>query len=155
MKKYDFMSSLAWMIIAALFCGGSINLGLGDLRDPGPGFFPFVMSAFIFLFALLVLIFSLTGRKGYDSASEKKFRPEGDGIKRISLTIGALFMYVFLLDYLGFVLCAFLFIFFLLRFIEPQKWTTVFCGAGLTAVLSYTIFEIWLKVQMPIGPLGF
>ncbi len=155
MKKYDFMSSLAWMAIAAVFCRGSINLGLGDFHDPGPGFFPFLMSAFIFLFALLVLIFSLKKGEENGFAPKKRFWPERDGFKRILLTVLSLFMYVFFLDNLGFVLCTFLFIFWQLRYIEPQRWITVVCGAGLAAVLSYTIFELWLKVPMPVGPLGF
>ncbi len=155
MKKYDFISSLAWMTVAALFCGASINLDMGDLHDPGPGFFPFLMSSFIFLFSLLVFIFSLKKGKESDFASPRRYWADRDGLKRILLTVISLFMYVFLLDYLGFVLCTFLLIFFLLRFVEPQRWATVFCGAGLTAALSYTIFELWLKVQMPVGPLGF
>lgn len=155
MKKYDLMSSLAWMIIAALFCRGAIGLGLGDLHEPGPGFFPFLMSLFIILFSTLILISSLI--KGEESPPDpgKKFWPDREGQKKILLTVGSLFLYVLALEYLGFILCAFSLMFFLLKFVEPQKWTTVLFGAGLTAFMSYTIFDLWLRVPMPVGLLGF
>jgi len=40
-----------------------------------------------------------------------------------------------------------------LRWIEPQRWRTVFIFALLTAVLSYTLF-VALKVELPQGFLG-
>lgn len=155
MKKYDLMSSLTWMIIAALFCRGAIGLGLGDLHEPGPGFFPFLMSLFIILFSILILISSLKKGEESDPDLGKRFWPEREGQKKILLTVGSLFLYVFALEYLGFILCTFLLIFFQLKFVEPQKWATVLFGTGLTTFMTYTIFDLWLRVPMPVGLLGF
>lgn len=155
MKKYDLSSSLVWMIVSALFLQGAIQLGLGGLMEPGPGFFPFIMS--LSLISLSAILFVAAARKKVEEKlpAGLRFWPEMDGTKRILLTIAFLILYVLALGYLGFALTTFLFIFFLLRFIEPQAWLTVLLGAGLTTGLSYIVFEVWLKGSLPTGFLGF
>lgn len=156
MRKYaDLITSLAWMVVAGLFCLGGIELGLGSYDEPGPGFFPFLMSIFLFSFSLILFISSLKKVKQLDRIVSSRFWPESDGIKRILFALGSIFMYVFMLNYLGFPLTTFFFMFFLLKFFHTYKWITVFLGAGLTAGLSYAIFELWLKAHLPVGPLGF
>lgn len=150
MKKYDLSSSLVWIIVSALFLWGAIQLGLGSFTDPGPGFFPFLMS--LSLFFLAAVLFVATATKKVEENIPAGLRwPEMGGTRRILLTIALLACYVLALGYLGFALTTFLFIFFLLRFIEPQTWLTVFLGAGLTTGLSYAVFEIWLKAGLPSG----
>lgn len=155
MKKNDLISSLAWLIVGVLFCTGSIRLGLGTISEPGPGFFPFLMSAFLISFSLIKIISSLKKGGEVPIDTSKGYWPERDGIKRIAFVFILLFMFTIALNYLGFVLTTFLFIFSLLRFVDPQKWQTVFLTTVLTTVLSYAIFEIWLKANLPEGLLGF
>jgi hypothetical protein len=154
LKKYDLSSSLVWMIVSALFLRGAIELGLGGLTDPGPGFFPFLMSLSLISFSA-VLFVATAMKKGEENIPAGLRWPEMGGTKRILLTIVLLAGYVLALGYLGFALTTFLFIFFLLRFIEPQTWLTVFLGTGLTTGLCYLIFEHWLKGSLPTGFLGF
>jgi len=61
--------------------------------------------------------------------------------------------YTFLLDPLGYPLCTFLLVLFMLRATEPQRWTVALGMAALTAVGSYVVFAIWLGVPLPRGPL--
>jgi putative tricarboxylic transport membrane protein len=71
------------------------------------------------------------------------------------LTILALLGYAMTMEYLGFLLSTFVFLVFLLRFIEPQRWSTVLLGALLTSGVSFLIFELVLKCQLPRSPLEF
>jgi putative tricarboxylic transport membrane protein len=139
--------------VASLFSIYSTNLGLGSLREPGPGLFPFLMSLLLISFSLILFIQSLTGREGSDTGAV--FWPGMAGAKRILFVLIGLFVYVFILEYLGYLLSTFLLVFFLMKFVEPQKWTTTFLGAFLIAFLSYLIFERWLRANLPSGPLGF
>jgi len=68
------------------------------------------------------------------------------------LTIIALLAYAVGMEYLGFLISTFLFIAFLLKFIEPQRWSVVLLGSILTSGISYGVFELILKVQLPRGP---
>ena len=155
MKKYDLIGSLAWMFVGLAFCKGAIGFGLGDLGEPGPGFFPFWMSVSLISFSLVHFFSSL--RKGETTTLPVglRFWPEGEYIIRIVIIIFLLFMFVIALGYLGFVLTTFLFMFSLLKLIESRKIRTLFLIAGLTTVLSYAIFELWLKANLPKGFLGF
>ena len=152
MKKYDLMGGLAWFIVGLLFCIGSMSLGLGSFGEPGPGFFPFLMSVFLMFFSLVYILFFV--RKS-GSAGGVGFWPQIDGIKRIGNTIISMFMYTIAMNYIGFTITSFLFMIFLLRFIEPQKWITVFLTSVFTTALSYAMFQLWLKANLPTGPWGF
>jgi putative tricarboxylic transport membrane protein len=61
--------------------------------------------------------------------------------------------YTFLLDPLGYPLCTFLLVLFMLRVLDPQRWTVALSMAALTAVGTYVVFAIWLSVPLPRGPL--
>ena len=61
--------------------------------------------------------------------------------------------YTFLLDFLGYLICTFLLVLFMLRATDPQRWTVALSMALLTAVGSYVVFAIWLSVPLPRGPL--
>jgi hypothetical protein len=67
--------------------------------------------------------------------------------------LAALVAYTFLLDSLGYPLCTFLLVLFMLLATEPQPWTVALGMAAITAVGSYVIFAIWLSVPLPRGPL--
>ena len=69
------------------------------------------------------------------------------------LTVIALLAYAVGMEYLGFLVSTIFFIGFLLRAIEPRRWSIVILASLLTAVLSYCIFELWLQSQLPKGPL--
>jgi putative tricarboxylic transport membrane protein len=155
MKKYEAISSLAWMAVGIFFLMGSIGMGLGSLRKPGPGFFPLVMAGCLISSSLIHFVSSLIKRKQCELGTGKSFWPGNDGIKRILLTYIFLFGFVLILNDLGFVLSTFLFVFVSLRFVETQKWRTVLLIGSLTAILSYTIFQFLLNAGLPTGVLGF
>jgi len=98
---------------------------------------------------------------GFIQATARKRRGEGwssflKGLrwKNSLIILISLLAYALLLPYLGFFFCTTLFIAFLLRAIVPQRWVVVIGFALLTAGASYVIFEVWLKAQLPKGPLG-
>ena len=155
MKEHDVISSLIWIMVSALFCWGAVDLGLGDLTEPGAGLFPFMISLLLIVFAIGLFAASLRKRGRFSFVEIRKLWPDRDGFRRIGLTVLFLASYVVALNYLGFLLVTFLFIFVLMRFIEPQKWPTVILGSLLTAGVSYAIFEIWLRANLPVGLLGF
>ena len=146
-------SSLAWLGVGLLICVGSVRLSLGSLHNPGPGFLPFLTGV---LLAGLSFIDYL--RLSRASSPEKETKPvwtdRGRGFKMF-LTVIALLAYAVGMEYLGFLLSTVIFIGFLLRVIEPKRWSIVILSSFLTAVISYCIFELWLQTQLPKGPFQF
>ena len=124
----------------------SAKLPFGTIHNPGQGFFPWWASVVVVLLALLLLVQALTSR----SSTVR----EGPGrIVKVAALLFVLAVYTFLLDPLGYPLCTFLLVLFMLRVLDPQRWTVALRMAALTAVGTYVVFAIWLSVPLPRGPL--
>jgi putative tricarboxylic transport membrane protein len=152
-KYQEQIGSSFWIVIGLLFCIGAPGYGFFSEGVPEPGLFPFLAGI------LLVLLGSIVWLQAFQEKTRQKgrgsrFFPQADTWKRISLSIFALCGYVLILDSLGFLLATFLFLAFLLRFIEPQKWSVVLTVALLTSASSYLLFQLLLKSNLPKGFLG-
>jgi putative tricarboxylic transport membrane protein len=155
MRKSELVSSFVWTVVGAVFLIGSVSLGLGRLGEPGPGLFPFFMAACLVCFSSAHFMVSLRKEMQTGLPSRGRVWPQRDGLKRILLTVVLLFGFVFTLNYLGFVLTTSLFMFVVLRCVEPQRWRTVLLVGILTTLLSYAVFQVWLRSSLPTGALGF
>jgi putative tricarboxylic transport membrane protein len=146
----DKWSSLFWMAVGIIICIFSVGLTLGTLRSPGPGFLPFATGAIL---AGLSLIYHLQSRKALSAEDKPKpiWKDKDRGIKMM-LSVLALLVYALGMEYLGFLMSTFVFLAFLLRFIEPQRWSVVLWGSLLISSVSFLIFEVLLQCQLPRGP---
>ena len=151
-KVRERLSLLMWLAVAVAICFSSAKLSLGALRKPGPGFFPFLTGAILGLFSLLALLQSF---KGLSKDEKEEVWPKARRALKISSVILALILYGIGMNYLGFTLSTLIFLGFLLRGIDPQRWVVVLAVSIFGTVLSYGIFQIWLGAQLPKGPWGF
>jgi putative tricarboxylic transport membrane protein len=127
---------------AALF--ESAKLPLGTVRNPGQGFFPWWTSAVVVLLALFLLTQALTSRRSIN--------PQATGrMATVTALLLVLAAYTFLLDLLGYLICTFSLVLFMLRATDPQRWPVALIMALITAVGSYGVFAIWLGVPLPRG----
>ncbi len=134
------------LVFGATAAYESSKLPFGTVHNPGPGFFPWSTSAVIVLLALMLLVQALTL---HPSTAQ-----EGPGrIAKVAALLVVLAAYTFLLDPLGYPLCTFLLVLFMLRATDPQRWAVALSMAAITAVGSYVVFAIWLSVPLPRGPL--
>lgn len=142
----DLVSGLFWLAVAIFATVQGFLLNLGNLNRPGPGFFPFWGGVVLGLLSLILLVRSLR-------------KPAASGIPglrspKLLVVMGALLGYVVLLEVLGFVAVTFLFLLLLFR-LERRGWAFSVVSALLGAFASYVLFQLWLKTQLPVGPLGF
>jgi hypothetical protein len=61
MVRYDRISSLFWMVIAAYICVESIRLGPGSLSTPGSGLFPLGCGLTIGILGIIAFIRTFKG----------------------------------------------------------------------------------------------
>lgn len=155
MKKRDLVSSLSWIGFGAVFCIGAWQHGLmGAPGVPGPGCLPFIVGIILIFLSFTILFPAIFAPKGGNEPTEREnFPPPKGSRKKLLIALIALFAYGAFLEYFGYLITTFFFLIFVLRWIEPQRWRTVFIFALLTAVLSYTLF-VALKVELPQGFLG-
>jgi len=150
MNRYEKISSLVWLMASIAIIGGSSVYSFGAWSHPGPGFLPLWCGIIMAALSLIVLIQSFYKEKG--QPLEKKegsfFTPRW--LKLVAVLI-ILFAYAFLLEIFGFILITFVFMVFVLKVVEPRKWSIALVEAGSATIVSYALFELWLKVLLPKG----
>jgi hypothetical protein len=151
MKKYDQITSLVLLFLAVYISIESSRLPLGSWRDPGAGFLPLGSGLCLGILSMVNYL-------------QARFRKEDDvggswyskdRWKSLIVILAVLFGYSLFLDFLGFLASTFILLLMLFRFVEPQKWAVAVGGSALASVVSYVVFEIWLKTQLPRGIFGF
>ncbi len=154
MKKSDRTISLICFAFSLVVAIESYRLGLGGIFSPKAGFFPFVISTIFGILSLTLFILALKSKykipgKGKDIIFNRQMLP------KVLSVAASMFIYAILLNTFGFILTTMIFIGFLLIIKEPQKWYVVITGAISVPLIGYLIFDVFLKVQLPKGFLGF
>jgi putative tricarboxylic transport membrane protein len=140
--------TLLTLALAALF--EASKLPFGRLSSPQPGFFPVILAVILTIFSLVLMAQAMGGTKKESGASRA-----GSAIwRRIVLAVGALVVFGVLFESLGYIISTFLFIAFLLRAVEHQKWSLVVVVAFFTSLATYLVFGLLLNTPLPGGILG-
>jgi putative tricarboxylic transport membrane protein len=153
MKRYHAVVIFVWICLSFFVMFLSYKLGLGKLRNPGPGLMPFALGVLFFVSSVCLLIVELVKGSGEDipMKEQKEFN-----IKKIILVTMALTLYGLLLEKIGFPLSTFLLLFLLFRFMT-LKWITSLVSSVVTVAVTYVSFT-YLGVRLPSGifrTLGF
>lgn len=130
-------------LIAAIIAGAvwqSYGLGLGSLSAPGPGLWPFAVSAVTFALCIVLLVIGATWA-----------RTEPGGQRWVISSIAAFIVYCAILPVLGFVLASIPAAFFFTRVIGNGGWTSSIATGVLAPVGTYYIFSELLGVPL-VGP---
>jgi len=151
MNKADRISGIFWLFFSGFICIESYRLGLGSLHQPGPGFIFFWTAVAMGVLSIAVFVRAWATKKTSEPESPIFGR---ENVLKIILVLLALFLYAIFMETLGFILITLLLFVFLLGMIEKKRWgLTIFVSMMVTAI-SYLVFEIWLKSQLPKGLLG-
>jgi putative tricarboxylic transport membrane protein len=144
MVRRDLVVAALALALGAAAIFESAKLPLGTVRNPGQGFFPWWISVVIVLLALVLLTQALTPRPSANQHAPRR-------IAKVTALLLALAAYTFLLDFLGYMICTFFLVLFMLRAIDLHRWPVALGMALLTAVGSYVMFAVWLSVPLPRG----
>jgi putative tricarboxylic transport membrane protein len=152
--KTDRISGIVIFAIGAAVFVGSLSYPVGTLQKPGGGFFPLIASGVLLVLSGVFIYQSFTG-KGEKSPGAASLFPGKKAAKRIFCGVAALVGYRYLIPVIGFAPATGLFIFFLSKFLEQYSWSkSVFFSAG-AALFSYYLFQVVLKIPMPIPLIRF
>ena len=150
MRRYDIISTLCLMALSVYVISTGFALGFGRWSEPGPGFIAVLSGSLLFGLSAAWLIPALVRR----AQAARRFFPETGSARKVGLIVVALAGFTLLLDWAGFLLTTFAFMLFLLRAIEPQRWRTTILLSSLTAIICLLVFQVWLQVQLPEGPVS-
>lgn len=133
----------------------AFRLPMGVMRDPGAGFFPLLIALMTGLLALITLVQALRRKREQGDASRASTPEEPFRWWNLVIIVAALSAYALTLQTIGFMVDTFLFMFLLVKVIEPQSWAKSLIAALITAVASELFFNVLLQAQIPQGILGF
>lgn len=131
------------------------QLGIGELRGPGPGFIFFVGGLFLLILSLIELAnIIITLPKSTDGDEEVPIW-KGTRWQRVVFILLCLSAYAYFLEYLGFILSTSILMFLLYKCIEPTKWRFAILSTVLTVSITYLLLQVLLKGQFPQGIIRF
>ena len=135
----------ALLIILAAGYPTAADYGTGV---PGPGLWPIVISA------MMLALAALLAMKSIKMPAEKNTDVPmwNEGTKRVYITMGILFAYVAVLEFLGFIIATTVMeAIFIQWFAKKKPWVTVIISLVVTLVI-YCVFQYVLNV--PVGSFG-
>jgi putative tricarboxylic transport membrane protein len=150
MKRHDLISSLVWFCAGLFIALYSPQFDLGNLKEPGSGFAPFLAGV------LMCILSGITfSQATLEKAGDIKNLWEKVQFGKIIFVFLTLCFYTLLVEKVGFLICTFLLILILIRFTRQHTWLESLLWAVLTSALSFLVFEAWLKLRLPKGILRF
>ncbi|MGV8058559.1 MAG: tripartite tricarboxylate transporter TctB family protein [Smithellaceae bacterium] len=151
MDKREIISSIVWFCIVAIVTISSIDLGIGEFHNPGPGFFPFWSGVFIALLTLIMLASHLSKKVAAISLADLW---KGDHWGTLVAVIASLIVYCLVLVKLGYILAT-TGLMLILFYLGKMKPWAIIVGSLLAVLLSYGLFHYGLRTPLPKGILDF
>lgn len=155
-EKRDRASALFWLILSCLIIWQANRLPFGMLSRPRPGFLPLIIGIILGVLSLFLLIDSFRKGKIDGEKGEKisgRFFPDLPGFKRVALSLTALLFFNLFFEILGFLICTFFLILFLLKAVNSYRWAFSIVISAFVSISTYLLFEIVLKSNLPAGML--
>jgi putative tricarboxylic transport membrane protein len=145
--KHHSIPLFVWIGLGLTVMVLSYRLGLGGLRNPGPGLMPFLLGFFLCTISLYLLATFLSRKEAQEGAADDK---QGQIRSwRLWLVLASLFAYALLLEPLGFPITTFLILAILFRSMN-NRWVTVLLASFITVLVSYLVFT-YLGIRFPKG----
>jgi putative tricarboxylic transport membrane protein len=148
-------SSLFLLLLAFVILCGSARLGRGSAGNPGPGFLPFWGAAVLFVTSVIEFLLRIFSKIKEPKEEREKSFLTGRGWLKVIYVILALVIYTIFFERIGFILCTFFLMIFLLTVVEARRWHIILIESLLITLISYVIFEKGLTAGFPKGALGF
>lgn len=149
MNRRDWIPSAFMLALSLFVMTQAIQMPFGAEYGPGPGFMPLTLSMLMGILSAILLFRCLRAEEATRSLFENHA-----GLKKAAIVAVLYLVYILLLQVLGLLVALAVFLLILLWLVENRS---IFFSVGAAVVVSlscYFLFEVWLKVPLPIGIFG-
>ena len=153
MKKADMITGVVLLALSGFVIQETWRMPASATFGPSAGFLPFWLGVLLAVFAAILFVSAL--RRPATEKDSNAIFPGKQALLAIMLVMVGLAGYILLIEVVGYIADTFLFIVFLMKAVEREKWPmTVMVAAGTTAVLFFT-FQYLLQITLPSNMFGF
>jgi putative tricarboxylic transport membrane protein len=153
MKKADMITGVVLLALSGFVIQETWRMPASATFGPSAGFLPFWLGILLAMFA--AILFVSAWRRPATEKDNNSIFPGKEALLAITLVLVGLAVYILLIEVLGYLADTFLFIVFLMKAVEREKWPlTLMVAVGTTAVLFLT-FQFLLQITLPSNMFGF
>jgi putative tricarboxylic transport membrane protein len=135
------------LVIGMAIIWQATRLHIGNFTVPGPGFFPLLLGIVVVLLSVCLIVFA------EETGGDKSSFSWGN-LKRVASVFGVLLFYGAVLELVGFLIASFVLLLYLSLVIGKQRIAGALLRAVIMTGLSYLLFDVVLKTQLPKGIIG-
>lgn len=146
----EFLGGLLLALFGSLVILESRKLALGNLRAPGPAFFPFLLGCLVTIVSLILLVGFSLGKVESRGGQWKEVHWQ-----KVVLSFASLLVYSLTLESIGYVLGTFLLSGFLFFLMEKKGILLTLGVSGVVSLGFYFLFKHVLFIQLPKGIIPF
>ncbi|MBW2598980.1 MAG: tripartite tricarboxylate transporter TctB family protein [Deltaproteobacteria bacterium] len=158
-NKVDVLTGLLLFILSVIFYFFVLPYQVDDPTGPlalSPAIFCKVITVVLVFLSLLLVIINLFPKLSpsedtVDSDSDTSPGLSNVDQKKVVVTIITAFLYIFMIQYLGFFVSTALVMIFLMIYYGHRKWTHIFLVLIIVLSFIYTLFVLGLRVLLPSG----
>ncbi|TSA48574.1 MAG: tripartite tricarboxylate transporter TctB family protein [Deltaproteobacteria bacterium] len=153
MKKAEMITGVFLLVLSGFAIQEAWRMPSSATFGPGAGFLPFWLG--VLLAVLATILFVSAWRSQATEKDSKPVFPGKQALFAITSVLVGLAGYILLIEVLGYLVDTFLFIVFLMKTVEHEKWPlTLMVAVSTTAVLFIT-FQFLLRITLPSNIFGF
>jgi hypothetical protein len=145
------VEGIFWIGIGLFICILAWKSDLGSFVEPGPGFVAFLSGLFISCVGLVMIVSKAVTKNQRDQLPDAGHTFGIIPWPRLVYTMALLLAYAVLIDPLGYLLATFFSMFGLFFDWGKKNWFWSLFFSISTALVSYLMFEVWLRCQLPRG----
>jgi putative tricarboxylic transport membrane protein len=149
MPRYQTWAAVFLFVVGLVATIEARKLSIGEFGRPAAGFFPFYL-ALVFSLISAALIWQSRQTETTERLPRQGATKVPQPVK-VATTLLALIVYVFALEWLGYILATSILMLVLFKAVDPLTWPAAIGGSLSTSLLSYFVFKVWLQVSLPAG----
>jgi len=152
MKKADLITGIVLLVLSGYVIQDAWQMPPSMTFGPGPGFLPFWLGVVLAVFAAILLVSA--GRRQTTEKDGRPIFPGKQALLGITLVLVGLAGYILLIEILGYLVDTFLFIVFLMKVVEREKWPLTLMVAVSTTAALFITFQFLLQIPLPSNMFG-
>ena len=153
MKKADLITGIVLLVLSGYVIQEAWQMPPSASFGPGSGFLSLWLGVVLAVFATILFV-SAWHRQATEKDSEPVF-PGKQALLAITLVLVGLAGYILLIEVLGYLVDTFLFIVFLMKVVEREKWPLTLMVAVITTAALFITFQFLLQITLPSNMFGF